>query len=92
MENYQILSNNYADAEQGFEIQDLDATFISWDTPVRNVLKKHRHLLKVDVYRPLSFVSFLYPVRVGNMIIENLGTNLSIKTIQDLLKLMRLIA
>ncbi len=58
MKNYQILPNNYADAEQGFEIQDPNYTFISWNTPVQEVLKKHRHLLKVDVYKPFEFCEF----------------------------------
>lgn len=39
MKNYHILSKNNADATKGFEIQDPDYTFISWDTPVREVLK-----------------------------------------------------
>lgn len=75
MKNYQILSKDDADTTKGFEIQDPELTFISWDTPVPQVLKEYGHLLKIDVYEPLSFVSFLYPVRVGNMILENFGTH-----------------
>jgi|GEM_PF-6063562 len=71
MKNYHILFKNNADATKGFEIQDPNSTFISWDTSVQEILKEYQHLLKVDVYKPLSFVSFLYPVRVGNIILEN---------------------
>lgn len=83
MKNYQILSKDDADTTKGFEIQDPELTFISWDTPVPQVLKEYGHLLKIDVYEPLSFVSFLYPVRVGNMILENFGTQFGTHANED---------
>lgn len=83
MKNYQILSKDYTDATKGFEIQDPDLTFISWDMPAPQVLKEYGHLLKIDVYEPLSFVSFLYPVRVGNVILENFGTQFGTHANED---------
>jgi len=74
MKNYRILADYYADASQGFEVQNPDRTFISWEMPVREVLKEFRHLLKIETYGVLSLVSFHYPVRIGNMILENFRT------------------
>jgi len=70
--NYKILPRESSDWTKGYEIQAPEKTFISWDIPIRKMFENHEYLLKISTY---GDIRFKYPVRVGNMILENFKTS-----------------
>ncbi len=69
--NFQILSNqNYEDYHLGFEIQSAEPEFISWDVTFAELEKNENLNIEISNYDQKMFV-FKYPIRIGNIILEN---------------------
>lgn len=66
--NYNITSTNANDYLEGFEIQSPTPLFIPWNTTKKDLLKCP--YLESDSF----YLHITYPVRIGNIIIDNLGT------------------
>ncbi len=71
--NYTILeSKTSCDILKGYEIQNSQKTFISWDTTYDEVIKlKEIETCKLDNEDDLVKYTFTIPVRVGDVILNN---------------------
>lgn len=66
--NYSITSTNTNDYLEGYEIQSPTPLFIPWNTTKEDLLKCP--YISSDGF----YLDITYPVRIGNIIIDNLGT------------------
>lgn len=69
--NYKLLEGTFSDITKGFEIQSPEKIFISWDMPLGE-LKRQKHVMitKTDIGN--EELIFAYPVRMGNLLLDNL--------------------
>lgn len=72
IQNYRVLDGEqYDDYDQGFEIQSPDKAFVGWDTPYKDVAASEHVVFGSTPYQD-SVGKFRHPVRVGNLILDNL--------------------
>lgn len=72
--NYATLEAEHNDFTQGFEVLSKTPQFISWDTTYEEMLTLG--LAKAgDTEFTSDYHTFLYPVRIGNLIINDFGFN-----------------
>lgn len=70
--NYDIVeSSQFRDYAEGFEIQSPDKEFVSWDTTYTK-LAESRHIFLEESPYGQKLLTFSYPVRVGNIVLDNL--------------------
>jgi len=69
--NYHILEASFADVGKGFEIQQPQKKFISWDLPLAELKKEKKVKIKRNSFGS-HHLSFAYPIRVGNILLDNL--------------------
>lgn len=70
IENYRVLDSWHDDYEKGFELQSPDKAFIDWDTPYKEVMQPEYVFFEGTPYQN-SVGKFRYPIRVGNLILED---------------------
>ena len=72
-QNFEILNNgNYNDYHLGFEIQSPEKEFISWDLTFQEMIK-NKNLTNGILDFTQEYKKFKYPVRIGNMIVQDFG-------------------
>lgn len=69
--NYQILTEQYTDYEDGFEVQSTTPLFVSWDTTYEDFLKLNIGHLYTSEFET-SYFKIDYPVRIGSLVIRDL--------------------
>lgn len=70
--NYQILPKSYAkDQDQGYEVIGAKSVFCKWDTTIEQ-LGKLNLIEKEKIGRTGQKNTFIYPVRVGRLLIDGL--------------------
>lgn len=70
--NYELQAVTNEDYKEGFEVLTIPPQFISWDTSYENLLKMG--LTKAgDTVLSASYHTFLYPVRIGGLILNSFG-------------------
>lgn len=74
--NYQVMRDGrFGDYAEGFEIQSLEKDFFSWDTTY-DELAEHKYVYIEKSPYGLELLKFKFPVRVGNIVMDNLGAYL----------------
>lgn len=72
IQNYRVLDGKqHDDYGLGFEIQSPDKAFVGWDTPYKEVIASEHVVFGSTPYQD-RIGKFRYPVRVGNLILEEL--------------------
>lgn len=67
--NYRVLTDQYTDYEDGFEVQMHTPLFVSWDTTYEEFLKLDiGHLYQSEF--ETSYFKIDYPVRIGSLIMD----------------------
>lgn len=70
-QNYRFTKTHHQDISKGFEVLSPTKKFIPWDLPIKQ-LKKQKDLLVKRTSPGSRRISFKYPVRIGNLIIDEL--------------------
>lgn len=70
-QTYQLQSHKPIDYDLGFEVLSPTPVFINWDIPMHDIVHSYGHLLKTSENHA-SVLHFKYPVRVGNIVLNQL--------------------
>ncbi len=73
--NYEVVNEPMTDLGDGFEIQSPEKEFVSWDMPLGTLRQKSFIEIKPNSFGSHT-LSFKFPVRLGNLILNNLQTTL----------------
>ncbi|MFB9053627.1 hypothetical protein ACFFVB_11130 [Formosa undariae] len=68
--NYGVLDANYADYNDGFEIQSEPKLFVSWDITYQEI-EQNKHIYFETSPYGQKLLKFKYPVRIGNVIYDD---------------------
>lgn len=69
--NYHFLDGNYNDYTNGWEVQTNPSKFISWDTTINDLQNLNIGSIFLDEFDN-EYFNIEYPVRFGNMILDEL--------------------
>jgi len=70
---YEILSGNFNDYENGFEIQSTEKQFISWDTTYEELEQNENIVFEKSPYGQ-KISKFKHPIRIGNIILKDFSS------------------